>query len=272
MNTPQVRFGVASALVILALGTAVYEAREAHTARVALTAANLTCTDMSQRLQLAERRAEEASRSAAASAATASTPPAASVGMSERGTLARLRTLVDLQKRKLLDSHMTFVNPAGRLSESFVELFGPTEQEQATLQQTLDRAREQLTNLQIANATVSRNDKGEYIISVKPFAEGSAVYDQLLDAFSQTLGPDRNAAFLALGANQLEQTLGHFGAEAKTITIGRNTSPNGPDNQYQVTDRAHQNLSSWSSTSNFPDRDAVVKRVGALAKLLPPDF
>jgi DNA-directed RNA polymerase specialized sigma24 family protein len=109
--------------------------------------------------------------------------------------------------------------------------------------------------------------------------QGSGIYDQVLDAFSNTLGPDRNTAFLTLEADQLEKVLGHFGGEIKTVTIGRNTQP-GDQNQYLVTDRslyrlkdAHgeTNDDSWSTT-DYRDRAAVVDRFGALTQLLPPDF
>jgi DNA-directed RNA polymerase specialized sigma24 family protein len=109
--------------------------------------------------------------------------------------------------------------------------------------------------------------------------QGSSIYDQVLDAFGNRLGPDCNAAFLTLEADQLEKVLGHFGGEIKTVTIGRNTQP-GARNQYEVTDRslyrlkdAHgETVDDSSNTTDYRDRAAVVDRFGALTQLLPPDF
>ena len=109
--------------------------------------------------------------------------------------------------------------------------------------------------------------------------QGSGVFDQVLDAFSSTLGPDRNAAFLTLEADQLERVLGHFGGDIKTVTIGRNAQP-GTQDEYRVSDRslyrlkdAHgETVDDSSRTTDYRDRAAVVDRFGTLTQLLPPDF
>jgi len=274
MSMTKVQFGMASALLILAVGSAVYEAGEARSAKVALAAANRARDDLSARLQISDGRvAEESVRAAEARQrrTTSSSAPAANAGAGAISLMEQLRVLADLQKRGLLKAQITFVSPTGQLGKSFVDLFELAPTEQAALQQTLDRARAQLAYLQVANAALSRGNKGEYVITVKPFAEGSGVYDQLLDAFGRTLGPDRNAAFLTLGAEQLEEALGHFGAETKKITIGRNTRPNEQD-QYQVTDEIKQTYGGSVGTKPYRDHAALVDQLGELAKLLPPDF
>jgi RNA polymerase sigma factor (sigma-70 family) len=281
MSMTKVQFGVAGALLILAFSTAVYEAREARDTRVALTAANQARVDLSERLQkLNQRIADESARTEALQAAVLPpSAPAANAKVGTIGTMEQLRILADLQQRGVLNARITLVSPNGQLGKDFVNLFGLTPAEQATLQQSLDSTRAQLINLQLANATMSKNDKGQYVIAVKPFGEGSGLYDPLLSSFSQTLGPDRNAAFLTLGADQLERVFGHFGAENKTVIIGPNPEANDP-NHYQVTDHsvyktrdAHgHGTDDSSSTTTVRDRDAVVQRFGALAKLLPPDF
>jgi RNA polymerase sigma factor (sigma-70 family) len=280
MSMTKVQFGVASALLILAVGSAVYEAGEARSANVALAAANRARDDLSARLQISDQRvAEESTRVAQAPQAATPPAPAVSASAGTRGLSAQWRAMADLQKRGVLNAKMTLVSKTGQLGNDFVDLFGLTPTEQATLQQALDRARVQLANLQLANATLSRNDKGGYVIAVQPFTEGLGIYDQVLDAFSNTLGPDRNAAFLTLEADQLEKVLGHFGGEIKTVTIGRNTQP-GAKNQYEATDRslyrlkdAHgETVDDSSNTTDYRDRAAVVDRFGALTQLLPPDF
>jgi RNA polymerase sigma factor (sigma-70 family) len=78
----------------------------------------------------------------------------------------RLRILEDLQKRKLLNSNMIFINPKGTLGSAFIELFSLTPEEQIALQKAIDDARRQIGNLMAANATVHRNSDNNVVISV----------------------------------------------------------------------------------------------------------
>ena len=50
---------------------------------------------------------------------------------------------------------------------------------------------------------------------------GGAVYDELMKTFAETLGPERNEAYTALGASQVERVLGGFGAPQRTFFFQR---------------------------------------------------
>ena len=126
MSMTKVQFGVASALLILAVGSAVYEAREARDAKAAHTVANRARNDLSARLQISDRRAADESVRAAEARqgrTTSSSAPAANAGAGAISLMEQLRVLADLQKRGLLKAQITFVSPTGQLGKSFVDLF-----------------------------------------------------------------------------------------------------------------------------------------------------
>jgi RNA polymerase sigma factor (sigma-70 family) len=186
----------------------------------------------------------------------------------------RLKILADLQQRKMLNSKMTFIEPTGGLSSSFIELFSLTAEEQAALQKAVDEGRRQIGNLMVANATVHSNGDNNIVIDVKPLEGGPAVGDSVMNAFASILGPDRNASFVALGANQLEETLGSFGAEQETLSITDNTASTAPNmaEGYVVDDkRTFSNNATYENVSNFPTLDAVVAR-WPVAPLIPKKF
>jgi RNA polymerase sigma factor (sigma-70 family) len=187
---------------------------------------------------------------------------------------ARLKILEDLQKRKILNSSMTFIDPTGGLSASFIELFSLTGDEQAALQKAVDEGRRQIGSLMVANATVHSNGDNNVVIDVKPLEGGPAVGDSVMNAFANILGPDRNSSFVALGSKQLEESLGSFGAVQETISITDNTSTPGPNGAGGYTVEDTRNLpgnETMDMISNYPNLDAVVAR-WPVAPLLPKKF
>jgi RNA polymerase sigma factor (sigma-70 family) len=182
----------------------------------------------------------------------------------------RLKILEELQERKILNSNMVFVDPVGKLSPAFVELFSLSPDEQASLQKSLDEARKQMSELMVANATVTSTGSNNVTISVKPLDGGPAVGDSLMSAFASTLGTDRNAAFVALGSSQLEEALGNFGAVQETISITDNSSgaPGSPQGYTVVDTRDLPNHMQLSNASTYPTLGEVTAR-WPIAPLVP---
>jgi hypothetical protein len=206
--------------------------------------------------------------------------PATSKALDSRETTApaggpgldQLRVLASLQKRKLAATTMAYVDRQGKLTPAFVELFALTSVEQQALQQSVDRARDRLAELERENATVTRNEKGEVVIAVKPFPEaGGAAYDALVKSFADTLGADRHAAFLGLGVEQVEKTLCRFGAAQRTTTISQNVAADGKA-YYTVLEAHKLPQESGNSNSAFRSFEEMTKHMGTLERLLPPDF
>jgi len=206
------------------------------------------------------------------SAVSASTAAIAGSRHSANNRLDQLRVLTDLQKRKIvnLSGTMPFITQKGALSSAFIELFALTPEEQSTLQKAVDSARQQMGELAIANSTVSRDNNGGVVIHVKPFAEGVSVDDHLMDAFTETLGPDRNPSFLALGADQVERSLDSFGAEERTIILTPN--PSGEKAGYVVQDVVHTPSSTSTTTRDFANLDELRGRYGPILTLVPAGF
>jgi RNA polymerase sigma factor (sigma-70 family) len=214
------------------------------------------------------------SRQGDAGAASTNAPSARSKSASMIDSGERLRILEDLQKRKILNSHMTFIDPTGGLSPAFVEIFTLTGEEQKTLQGAVDQARQQMGDLMVANATVHSNGDNNVVINIKALDGGPAVGDNVMNAIANTLGPDRFSSFLALGASQLQEALGNFGAQEETISITSNTSSSGQGEAagYIVQDtRNLANNTSFSNSSNFPNIEAILAR-WPIAPLLPKKF
>ncbi len=275
MTTTQKSIVVAA--LAAAIGGGIYQAHgiRGQSAQIAAFERQSASWDEQVRSLRAERDAASARSAAAGRAASKAVSSAGGAGAAaEIDPGARLKILEDLQKRNILNSKMTFIEPTGGLSSSFVELFSLTAEEQAALQKAVDDARKQIGALMVANAAVHSNGDNNIVIDVKPMEGGPAVGDSVMNAFATILGPDRNSSFVALGANQLEEALGSFGAEQETLSITDNTAipaPNG-DGGYTVVDtRNLPNHMTMSLASNYPNLDAVVAR-WPIAPLIPKKF
>jgi RNA polymerase sigma factor (sigma-70 family) len=259
-----------------AIGGGIYQGSvvRSQSARIAAYERQSATFDEQVRSLRGERDSALAHSAAANRMAGSAPSQAAGTGTAEVDPRVRLKILEDLQKRKILNSNMTFVEPTGTLSSSFIELFSLTSDEQAALQKAVDDARKQIGSLMVANATVQRNGDNNIVIDVKPLEGGPAVGDGVMNAFASILGPDRNSSFVALGANQLEESLGSFGAEQETLSITDNTTtpaPNGEGGYNVVDTRNLPNHMTMSLANTFPNLDAVVAR-WPIAPLIPKKF
>jgi RNA polymerase sigma factor (sigma-70 family) len=218
----------------------------------------------------------DAQASALAGAKTGATGSPQAVASSSSGAASkvdpsvRLKILEELQERKILNSNMVFVDPVGKLSPAFVELFSLSPDEQASLQKSIDEARKQMGDLMMANATVTSTGSNNVTISIKPLDAGPAVGDGVMSAFAATLGPARNAAFVALGSTQMEEALGNFGAEQETISITDNGAggPGQPPGYTVLDSRVLPNHMQLSNASTYPNLSDVTAR-WPIAPLVP---
>ncbi len=280
MNTTKLAVGAVCAVVVAGVGAYLgmhYQASRAaapvavrakapETGLVALREENRRLTD-----ELTRRRGEQM-----AQAAERGSGVSASGGVAPLSRSAQWRVLVDLQRQKLVTPQVSFVNAEGKLEEAFVNLFELTSGERESLQQAVTKAGEQLATLERENATVGRDAGGGLVIAVKPFAEtGGVVYDEVMKAFAQTLGAERNAAFLTLGAEKVEKALGRFGAEQRTVTITRVAESDGAGGKTEavlVRDERRTPNGTNNSSSAYKTFAEAAGKMGTLAKLVPPDF
>jgi hypothetical protein len=132
--------------------------------------------------------------------------------------LQQLNILAEAQKAKTVSIRMSVIGRDGNLADGFVKLFGLSDLEQQTLKGALDQARRQIDQLSSSNTTV-KQEGNALVVAISPFDGGGDVYDNLMDAFAQTLGPERNAAFVALQTDQFTSVFNSFGAEQHTMTL-----------------------------------------------------
>jgi hypothetical protein len=175
-----------------------------------------------------------------------------------------------LQKARVANTRIPLVDTDGNLNEAAADIFDLTPEEHAAIGSAVTRARERIEALERQNATITRNDKGEYVIAVKPFPEaGGQVYDDLTKSFAQALGPERNTAFVVLAADQVDKAFAQFGATSRTVTV---TPAVGQKSSNMVRDEQVAPNSHNTSTTNYKDRNDLLKRIGTIAKLLPADL
>ncbi len=193
------------------------------------------------------------------------------------GFMDRLHILAELKDEGLANVAVQVINKGnGKLQARFVELFNLTPAEKTTLDQAVEQARQQTEQLFAANAKVSRRADGAVMISVAATDDGNAVQETLMNAFAQTLGPDRNAAFLALqsnGAIRLGSALGEFGTQPRTITLSHVSSPDGTKTTISLLDE--QQIASGgvtTSTTSVPKPASIPANLRWALPLLPSDF
>jgi RNA polymerase sigma factor (sigma-70 family) len=283
MSTTKTIVTVMTVAAFLAIVTASYEYNQSSQARSALAAADINLQKQmaaaadaiksfqARNLELQEKLAALAAANMALERSVATTPTSADY-------MERLRTLADLQTTKLATIRLPFVSGDGKVHPNFAKLFNLSQAEKNTLQQAVDQARQKIEQLFTASANVSRRADGAIVISVPPSSAGKAIQDELMDAFGQTLGPERNQVFLALqgdGSNRLSSAFNEFGTQQRTITFSRATSPDGTQPMITVRD-AMENANGLgpSAQTYFLPADGVSFPMNLhwARTLVPPDF
>jgi RNA polymerase sigma factor (sigma-70 family) len=190
------------------------------------------------------------------------------------GSLEVLKLLADLQQKKLLQPSLMFLDRLGKVDGSFAQLFALTPDEQDRMQQLVDATRGKLAALEQANAKITRDRKGDIVISVHPFpAEGGKVYDATMSGIGEILGPERNDAFQKIAAPQVETMLGKFGAADRTYTFGYNeTSPTPYTIQDKIVQDTPGNHDDYITTRQFPTYDQLAASIGPIVNALPSDY
>lgn len=197
--------------------------------------------------------------------------PSASAPAADASMTGKWRLLAELQNQKLVKTSINLVDGSGNLTDVAGTLFDLTPVERDALAHAVDAARQQMKTLELQNATVTRDGPNKITIRVQPFPDtGATVYDGFMKTFAQTLGPDRNAAFITLGQGQVERVFGEFGAIQRTLTV--TADPTSTYNRYVANDQQVAPNDNYSSSSNYKSRDDLLRRVGSITELLPPDF
>jgi hypothetical protein len=190
------------------------------------------------------------------------------------GPIGNLKLLAEATKRGIVRTPVYFSSYGqfDRLSVTFIKTFGLTSQEVSLLKSHMADAQAKIESLVVSYATAARQESGSFVITVQPMAEGANVHDALLAAYRQTLGDERYQYFLQLAGDQFEQSLGYFGAQARTITINRN--PGGPE-QFTVEEDSKavtSNVGRFGRTFPVANREKLEEQYRIFAHLFPPDL
>ncbi len=177
--------------------------------------------------------------------------------------LQQLSMLAEAQKAKTVAVRMTIVGRDGNLTDGFTKLFGLSEAEKQTLKGALDHARQRIDQLS-ASTTTAKQEGNALVVAISPFDGGSDVYDGLMEAFERTLGPERNAAFIALQTDQLSGTFSAFGAEQRILTLSREAIGDA-DPKIAVRDQRKTTNGNMVSVNQVPNTEELVQRYPSLA-------
>ncbi|HVU34723.1 MAG TPA: sigma-70 family RNA polymerase sigma factor [Opitutaceae bacterium] len=179
--------------------------------------------------------------------------------------------LAELQNTKAAQTQLALVDRMGKLNEAALKIFDVTPAEHDALERAVDSATQRMTALEQQNATMTPDGADKLTIRVQSFPEaGGKVYDALMKSFADTLGPDRNAAFLQLAATQVDQAFSRFGAVERTVSV--TLQPGSKTGRYLVTDYEVSAGSRGTSTGSFKSRADLLSQFGTVINLLPPRF
>lgn len=273
MSTMKLVLGAVAAIALFGVGAYV----GGNTAQPKLRNTSGNATSDSQ-TALTELRTENAQLKALVAQLRSTEGPGTgsrkTTGISSDDPLAsqnKWRLLAELTKQGIATSNVSFIDAAGVLNPKMTAIFDLTPDEQVALSSQISSAREKLEGLEKENATVTRQSDGKILIEVKPFPQaGAPVYDGLMDGIARTLGQERNAAFVTLCADQVEKALGSFGATERNLTVSKQSDTK--KSQYSARDEKKSPGSHHTSTSDYKNREDLLKRVGTITKLLPADF
>lgn len=274
VKTAAVAAGLAAALGLGAWWGTQHRAAPATASPSAAEFASLRASVTSLESQNRRLRQELGDRATAVSTAAPAGNTAATTGSP---ALHELHELVDLKQKKLLKPKIAFLNRAGKLDDTFVTLFALNSAEKDQMQQAVDAARAHLAELERKNATITRQPDGSIVIAVPPFpSDGGKVYDQMTREFAAVLGPERNAAYMEIGSDRVEQSLAMFGAAQHTYIFGYDAS-DGRHQPYTLSDTwvqksPHGGVTSDGENTAFESFAQMAANLGPIVEALPPDF
>jgi hypothetical protein len=182
----------------------------------------------------------------------------------------RLNALVWL-KRNGLDHLQLPVFGADGLAPQFIEIFGLSPSETATLNEGIRHARSAILAAARAAATVSVGaDKGSVTVNVPSVpGKGGQVYDDLLAQFRNVLGPDRFEQFDAIAGTSFESALDSFGAEASRYELTMRLDQHGRSVFDIKRSFTMPNSSGWTSSTVYPED--LANAFPVLSGLVPPE-
>jgi hypothetical protein len=158
------------------------------------------------------------------------------------------------------------------MTAQFVRTYALSPAEVSFLKERMNDASRRIDALSLSNASAARDAAGNFVITVKPTADGAGVHDELLEAFRTTLGEERYRYFRELSADEFGVMLGYFGAQERTITI--KPHPTGPE-RFMFEDQSKsvtRDRGGFGRSGPVADRQKLVEMYPLFESLVPADL
>jgi RNA polymerase sigma factor (sigma-70 family) len=193
---------------------------------------------------------------------------------SEAKSREALRVLTDLHGSGLIRGGISIVEVEGTIEPKWANVLGLDQRETDRLNRAVAMARARLGRHELANSRAEVLPDGRVVITVQPFAEGAGIYDELVGAFRDVLGPERFQVFAAFGLEPLEDTLNQLGVGKRVLTLNHNRALAGDRNEYQMTTRIERpNGTVKQGVASDRRADGLIAfLLGPLTSHLPPGF
>ncbi len=206
-------------------------------------------------------------------AASADSPPPADQPSASTAQ-SRLDAAMWLHQHGLL--HVVSFMEGYQLTPAFVKLFDLQPTEVNRLNRVVNEVRSKVEALAVANAQAELSPDGSRLIVQIPSlpAESSALYNEVLQAFNEALGPERSAQFQTLAGSHLDAAFGGFGLDPVKYEINLISQSQMADGRpiYEV-QRSHTSADgSGSARSESQLTEADLRRAfPLLSRFLPPN-
>lgn len=270
MTTTKTKLGIAGLLVAAGMGGFAVSQRRAQP-RLDEASTQLATQARTLAALMDENRSLDAQLKARSQAPLMPPPVPAATG--ENGREA-LRVLTALHGSGLIRGGLSIVETEGTIQPKWAKVLGLDQPETDRLNRAVAVARGQLGRHDLANSRAEILPDGRVVITVLPFAEGAAIYDEMLGAFRDVLGPERFQVFAAFGLEPLEDTLNQLGVGKRVLTIKHDHSLAGQRNEYQMTSRIERPNGTTKLGSAYDRRaDGLIAfLLGPLSSHLPAGF
>ena len=122
-------------------------------------------------------------------------------------------------------SRIETFSPDLKITPQVADIFAMTSSDVSQVETALADARAELELLQSRNFTITEQTSEKTTFEIKPFPEGQAIKDRLMDSITKTLGKQRSHIFLESNKKHFNDQFSEFGNYERNtfeITWGKN--------------------------------------------------
>lgn len=166
-------------------------------------------------------------------------------------------------------------NGDGSITKTFVELYGLSDREIATLTHEASQAREEHFQLARKHSEIESLEDGGVKVVMNPFEGAGDLYTRMLDSFDRVLGEERFSDFMKLGERELRKGFNEFGGEKLEVSvkpvIKKVRGPSGNSAEalvYEITESKRSANQNSTRRLNNISADKFAKDFGLVKRLI----